>query len=775
MTQHRARYASPRDKLFLDPETGIYRIKIGQARIPLVPLLKAMGVTDKQLRENWGDLAAVNLQKSDPRAIKKLYEKVKSTGKDTDEESQAKAVADAFQQMELDPEVTKRTLGEAFDRVGPASILATTRKLLRVSRGEEEPDDRDAMAYQKLMGPEDLFAERIKKAQNIARALLWKSTARRNIDHIPAGALTNALQHTLTMSGLGQALEETNTAEILDHQSRVTRRGEGGIQDASAIPRESRAVQPSQLGLIDYLRTPESLSAGIDVRLARNTMKGSDGRLYTKVINAKTGELETKSAQDMNDSTLAFSGELQSGKPYVQVLQNSKIRTVPREQVDFELPDTESSFSPLGNLIPNKSMVKGQRSVMGSRFITQAMPLVNAEAPLVQSGIPGQQDRSFEQEYGVHMGALRSPQAGIVTKVTPDEVQVKYADGTKETHELYQNFGFNRKSVSGNSQIWVRRGAEVWSTAIQDYAWRVGDETLSIGPETRDSAWMPVTCYYKHINDKQLLRVVLDSGRSVVITEDHSLMVMGDAGVLVAAYPSEIVCGKTRLPIAFPAVDGTSRRAEQDLGYLTGLFLACGITSLTQPNQLIFGESVEVNQTQLSSLLRRLGGSPNTVAHGVTCTMAETAEFLRANFGRLAREKNIPNWLYQSYHTFRAAIVVGYFAGNGCLWSDGNSAVQLVGASTSRTLRDGLVRLLSTLGIFATLQDMPRQYINENWRDAFGFRVISSHIERLHPWFFYDNRQQDLESRLRDSYRNTVFDGVPVTNKGPSGFCVGLV
>ena len=434
-------------KIFLDPETGIFRIKIGQARIPLVPLLKTMGVTDKQLRENWGDLAAINLQKSDPQALKKLYQKVKEYGTDTEPESQAKAVAEAFQQMELDPEVTQSTLGEAFDKVGPASILATTRKLLRVSRGEEEPDDRDAMSYQKLMGPEDLFAERITKSKNIARNLLWKATARRNIDHIPAGALTNALQHTLTMSGLGQALEEINPAEILDHQSRVTRRGEGGIQDTSAIPMESRSVQPTQLGLIDYLRTPESLSAGVDVRLARNTMKGDDGRLYTKVLNAKTGELETKSAQDMNKSTLAFAGEMQSNKPYVSVLQNSRIRTVPREDVDFELPDTESSFSPIGNMIPFKSSVKGQRSVMGSRFLTQALPLHNAEAPLVQSGIPGQQDRSFEQEYGSYMGALRSPQGGVVTKVSPGEIQVRYDDGTKETHEMYQNFPFNRKSA----------------------------------------------------------------------------------------------------------------------------------------------------------------------------------------------------------------------------------------------------------------------------------------------------------------------------------------
>lgn len=226
---------------------------------------------------------------------------------------------------------------------------------------------------------------------------------------------------------------------------------------ATSDVRASPIVNPFQLGLIDYLRTPESLSAGIDVRLASNAMKGSDGRLYTKVINAKSGLTETRSANDIADATMAFSGELQSGKPYVSAMQNGKLRTVPRESVDFELPDTESSFSPLGNLIPYKSAVKGQRSVMGSRFLTQALPLVNAEAPYVQSGIPGQVDRSFEQEYGSHMGALRSPQGGVVTKVLPDSIEVKYEDGTKETHELYRNFSLNRKTFLDQSPV-VRPG-----------------------------------------------------------------------------------------------------------------------------------------------------------------------------------------------------------------------------------------------------------------------------------------------------------------------------
>jgi len=398
--------------------------------------------------------------------------------------------------------------------------------------------------------------------------------------------------------------------------------------------------------------------------------------------------------------------------------------------------------------------------------MTQAMPLRNAEAPLVQSGITGEQDRSYEQEYGSHMGAVRSAKDGTVTKVTSDAIEVKYSDGSKETHELYQNFPMNRKSVTGDTQIWVKRAQQIWSTQIQDYAWQPGDETLSIDPDTKDSAWLTVSGYIKHTNDKQLLKVKLDSGREVTITEDHSLMVMGETGDLVAAYAGELVCGETRLPIAFPSITSEARRTEIDLGYLIGLFLACGGTEPGQPNLLHFGESVAEHKSQLRDLLRRLGGNPfNFGTTNTGCTMPEMAEFLRSNFGRLGKDRYIPNWVYQTHATFRAAIVSGYFAGNGCLWSDAKGAVQLVGASTSLALRDGIVRVLATLGVFATLMDMPRQYNNATWRDAFAFRVLSCHISRLPEWFFYTRRQAELESRLSEQYRNSVFEGIPIPNK----------
>ena len=42
-------------RLSLDPETGVFRIELGQARMPLLPLLKTLGQDEKALRAAWGD------------------------------------------------------------------------------------------------------------------------------------------------------------------------------------------------------------------------------------------------------------------------------------------------------------------------------------------------------------------------------------------------------------------------------------------------------------------------------------------------------------------------------------------------------------------------------------------------------------------------------------------------------------------------------------------------------------------------------------------------
>jgi len=440
-------------RYFLDPEKGVFKMKLGQAEMPLMPLLSAMGASDQEIRAAWGDaLWQTNTAKNDSSVLRKMAQRIlrRKDWEGADEPTAAARLVARFNEMELDPEVTKRTLGQPFDRVTKEAILAATGKLLKVNRKEADPDDRDHLAYQQFVGPEDLFAERIRRDHGGLRRGIFKKIAQAgSLAKMPSGAMTPQLSQVLLGSGLAQALEEINPAEVFDKQTRVTRLGEGGIPSVDSIPDESRSVQPSHMGFIDPIRTPESMRVGVDLHMARASRKGSDGRIYTQVRDGK-GNLTWKSPQDLSDAAIATPEVLKSpfwaGMKRVPVMVGGKIDYVTRDKIDYTLPDFSAAFSPLANLVPFTAATKPGRVAMGSRYMTQALPVVNAEAPWVQSGIPGRPDQSYEDEYGKHMGAVKADKGGRVLAAGPDAIKVRYDDGTEDEIELYNHHPFNRKT-----------------------------------------------------------------------------------------------------------------------------------------------------------------------------------------------------------------------------------------------------------------------------------------------------------------------------------------
>ena len=438
-------------RYYMDPTTGEFQIQIGQAKIPLLPLLKTLGVQEKQIRDAWGnEIAAVNMQKGDAGTLDKLYSRlVYKPEPGADQLTKIKAIAAEFAKTELDPEVTRRTLGKDYKNLTPEAILDITKKLIAVNRKEAESDDRDSMAFQQVFGPEDLISERFVKDKSGLRQLLWKATAKKSLDHIPSGVFNKSIQAALIGSGLGSSLEEINPAEIFDHQTRVTRLGEGGIGSIDAVPAESRSVQPSHFGFIDYLRTPESGKVGVDMRFAAGARKLGNN-LHTFVVpvkNANTGETEYKTPQELADMPLMFPGEDKSDLPMVAALVNGKIKYVPRKDAQYTVPNMDNTFSALTNMVPMKSMVKGQRVIMGSRMFTQALPLENAEAPFVQSAkFDGDGSVSHEDEMGEKLGAVKAQFAGQVVSVSPDEMVLRDKDGNKHVVDLYNDMPFNRKT-----------------------------------------------------------------------------------------------------------------------------------------------------------------------------------------------------------------------------------------------------------------------------------------------------------------------------------------
>jgi DNA-directed RNA polymerase beta subunit len=445
----------------LDPETGVFRMNIGQANLPLLPVLRAAGITDKQLREVWGqDLLQQNLKHDDPKIVDKLYEKlVSKPDPNATREEKRQAVAERLGKMRLDPDVTARTLGRPHATLSPEAMLAATRRLLAVSRGEENEDDRDDLAYQHFHGPEDLLSEPIGRDRLLLGQLLYKATRNGNLKHVQPGLFTRHLEGAIQGSGLGMPSEEVNALDILDAQTKVTRMGRGGIASVDSVPSSARGVHPSQLGFIDLVRTGESLLAGVDLRMANQTLKGSDNKIYSPYLDPKTGKTVYRTPQDVNKLVVAFPGQMQTSSPVVYAMKGGKLDMVPRKDIDLVLPHMEQAFSPLSNLIALKSMTKGQRVSMGSRILTQALPLRDAEAPLVQVRMPGT-DRSYEEHYGRHAGTVWSQQGGRVVEVTPDWIKMKQDDGQVKTFELYNHSPYNRKTFIHNTPL-VQAGDRV--------------------------------------------------------------------------------------------------------------------------------------------------------------------------------------------------------------------------------------------------------------------------------------------------------------------------
>lgn len=538
----------------LDPEKGTFSIAFGQSKVPVVSLLKAMGATDKQLRQSWGnEIYAANAVEDDPRNLDKIFSKVGKLAKDeaVTPENKIKSILSAFGKMEVDPEVTTRTLGQPFSGVSLDAILATTKKLLSVHRKESDPDDRDAMAYQNMVGPEDLFSERIKSAHRIMRPLLWKASFKKDLSPFTAGFMDSHVNGAITTSGLGQPLEEVNPADLLNQVTRVSRLGEGGIPSLQSVPEEARNVQPSHFGFIDPLLTPESLRVGVDSRLSINCRKGLDGLVYSKFRDVNTGEDSWKTPKETADMTIAFPGQMKNpASKRIAALVGGKLQYVPRADVDYELPKMENSFNQLANMIPLKSATKGQRVMMGARMLTQALPLQNAEAPHVQSGMPDEDDRSYEEEYGKHMGSVYSEVAGQVTKIDKDHITIKGDDGKEYKNELHDNLPFNRKTFLHNTSV-VKLGDVVGPSQLlakSNYTNDKGTTALGLNLKT---AYIP----YKGYNFEDA--IVISEAAAKKLTSEHMYQ-------HEASFTGDTKQGKKTFLTLFPSEYG--KREMENLG-----------------------------------------------------------------------------------------------------------------------------------------------------------------------------------------------------------------
>lgn len=420
-------------RINMDPAKGHMYLQYGSTNIPLYPVLKSLGVNDTQINKHWGEgVVATNrdaFTKKQEQSVAKLYERLVPAYKRTatTPEGMAREIGERYKDTMLDPSVTERTLGQRFDHVTPQTLLKASQKLLDVHREGVDTDDRDSLAFQALHGVDDFIRERIQlEGRNLSKKVKGKISGAGKTPTLaqvmPASPFTRSLRSFVTNAALSAIPTQINPMEIIDSAVRVTNLGEGGISSERAVPSEARNLHHTHFGVIDPARTPESFRAGIDLRASLWTKRDEDGRMYTLMRNAKTGYLEDVPVRKLEESTVAFPGELKKATG-VSALRAGKLVSVGKKEVDYELPHPSFMFSPATNTVPMPESLQGNRTLMGAKYSTQALPLVDREEPLVQvqSFNPG---RTFERELA-DLIVPTAPVAGIVKKVDRDYIYIK--------------------------------------------------------------------------------------------------------------------------------------------------------------------------------------------------------------------------------------------------------------------------------------------------------------------------------------------------------------
>lgn len=212
-----------------------------------------------------------------PLAVKPASASQEETQKLSAQPQTSRDVHDWVRDMRMSASVNKTTTGVETDRVTPELLLATSRKLLAINRGEAQEDAKDSLEFQRVYGPAEYFAEHIlKDANKVGRKLLWKATNKGNLDFMQSGALDQHVSDVFNNSGLANRVDASSPLESVEASYKISRIGEGGVGDVDSAPDEMRLVQPSFLGYVDPVRSVECMPPEHQVRTDRGWKSISD-------------------------------------------------------------------------------------------------------------------------------------------------------------------------------------------------------------------------------------------------------------------------------------------------------------------------------------------------------------------------------------------------------------------------------------------------------------------------------------------------------------------
>ena len=459
-------------------EAGNLYMKIGGRKIPLYSVLHNFGVSDDAMKRAWGE-EAFESSKKKSKLDKDLVSLHTAWRGEAPTSNPGEAVKTLFASTQLDPEIAKANVGVHSPQVNGTMLLEASRKLIDVSADRARPDPIDSLRYKELWTAKDHIVERLARstediATRVRSAMKKPSTQRRLLsgdsevlrDVVMPDLLRRPMYYPFTTS-LAAPSRQTNPIAMLADRSATTIMGPGGIQNQHQITASNTAIDPSHLGFLDPVFTPEG-NPGVTTHLAAGVRTSPDRRPVTRLYNLKTKKLEDVDAARASTSVVVLPDQVkwEAGHPKPR---GTKIKVIDGHgelrddmgfgQAHYVMPDTSQVFALETNLVPFMQNDSAGRTTMSARHMAQAISVVGREPPMVRVEAGG--GKTFEELIGSGFLSHRAPVSGIVTKVAKDEITLRDSAGKAHSVHLYNHYPTNETKGMLHSTPLVQVGQAV--------------------------------------------------------------------------------------------------------------------------------------------------------------------------------------------------------------------------------------------------------------------------------------------------------------------------
>ena len=334
-------------------------------------------------------------------------------------------------------------------RLTISDVYASVSYYLNLFEGIGSFDEIDHLSNRRVRQVGELLQNQFKIGISRIERVIRERMSTQEISEVTPKSLINIRPLTATIkeffgsSQLSQFMDQTNPLAELTSKRRLSSLGPGGLsRDRAGM--EVRDVNPSHYGRLCPIESPEGPNIGLITSLSSYAKVNEYGFImtpYRRVVNCKlTDEIVYMTADEeldyyISQAAVKLNAKNEMIEDRVPVRYRGDDIIVNKEQVDFIDVSPQQVVSITTSAIPFLEHDDAKRALMGSNMQRQAIPLLQAEAPLIGTGV----EAIAARDSGAVVIALAD---GVVDYVDGKKIIVKNAKGT----DTYYLNGYERSN-----------------------------------------------------------------------------------------------------------------------------------------------------------------------------------------------------------------------------------------------------------------------------------------------------------------------------------------